>query len=64
MSGCWNPAWTIIESEIWHDILCYDSINEYLNDQEFENIGQIEELCSRIYKEYIEEDTFADRKRC
>ena len=57
------PLDDLIESEIWHDILCYDSINEYLNDQEFENIGQIEELCSRIYKEYIEEDTFADRKK-
>lgn len=57
------PLDDLIESEIWHDILCYDSINEYLNAQEFENIGQIEELCSRIYKEYIEEDTFADRKK-
>jgi len=53
----------LVESDVWHEIMEMDSINDYLASKSFTSRDEIKLLCKKIFNEYLNDPAFLDSKQ-
>lgn len=53
---------SLVQSELWDEILMFDSINDFLTAKKFKSKDEIKSLCKTIFNEYLDEPAFLDKK--
>lgn len=53
----------LLSSEVWNEILEFDSLTEYLETKTFNSKQDVKNLCKRIFNDYLNEPIFRDPKK-
>jgi len=53
----------MLTSEVWNEILEFDSLTEYLETKTFDSKHEIKSLCKRIFNDYLTDPAFLNPKK-
>jgi len=53
----------ILTSEVWNEILEFDSLTEFLETKTFNSKQEVKNLCKKIFNDYLNEPAFLDPKK-